>query len=214
MLAQYAPPAELLLTPANEFVEDFVGADRALKRLALLRVRDWTSARRRSCAWASRSPGARQASPTADVPYPLLVDDERPPARLALRDARSPANASSDELRSQAEPVVELDDVLRDALSRPARREPSTARSSTTRRASSGVLSIEIGARAAVPIPRTSPGAARPHDRSTLAQVQIRDRTRACVADNGFCPELDRGQLRPLHRPVLPARLADGGGGR
>jgi osmoprotectant transport system ATP-binding protein len=39
-LAQYAPPSELLLRPANAFVEDFVGADRALKRLALMRVRD------------------------------------------------------------------------------------------------------------------------------------------------------------------------------
>jgi osmoprotectant transport system ATP-binding protein len=39
-LAQYATPSELLLNPANEFVEDFVGADRALKRLALMRVRD------------------------------------------------------------------------------------------------------------------------------------------------------------------------------
>jgi osmoprotectant transport system ATP-binding protein len=39
-LAQYAPPAELLMAPADPFVEDFVGADRALKRLALQRVRD------------------------------------------------------------------------------------------------------------------------------------------------------------------------------
>jgi osmoprotectant transport system ATP-binding protein len=39
-LAQYATPSELLLHPANAFVEDFVGADRALKRLALMRVRD------------------------------------------------------------------------------------------------------------------------------------------------------------------------------
>ena len=39
-LAQYASPAELLMHPANRFVEDFVGADRALKRLALQRVRD------------------------------------------------------------------------------------------------------------------------------------------------------------------------------
>ena len=39
-LAQYATPAELLMHPANAFVEDFVGADRALKRLALQHVRD------------------------------------------------------------------------------------------------------------------------------------------------------------------------------
>ena len=39
-LAQYAAPAELLLHPANDFVKDFVGADRALKALALKRVGD------------------------------------------------------------------------------------------------------------------------------------------------------------------------------
>ena len=32
-LAQYAPPTELLLHPANDFVARFVGADRGLKRL-------------------------------------------------------------------------------------------------------------------------------------------------------------------------------------
>jgi len=39
-LVQYATPAELLYRPANEFVENFVGADRALKGLQLLRVRE------------------------------------------------------------------------------------------------------------------------------------------------------------------------------
>jgi osmoprotectant transport system ATP-binding protein len=39
-LAQFATPAELLMHPADEFVEEFVGADRALKRLALTRVRE------------------------------------------------------------------------------------------------------------------------------------------------------------------------------
>ena len=35
-LVQHAPPAEMLAHPANGFVEDFVGADRALKRLSLV----------------------------------------------------------------------------------------------------------------------------------------------------------------------------------
>jgi osmoprotectant transport system ATP-binding protein len=39
-LAQFATPSELLAEPADSFVEDFVGADRALKRLSLKRVRD------------------------------------------------------------------------------------------------------------------------------------------------------------------------------
>jgi osmoprotectant transport system ATP-binding protein len=35
---QYAPPEEILRTPANAFVVDFVGAERGLKRLALIPV--------------------------------------------------------------------------------------------------------------------------------------------------------------------------------
>jgi osmoprotectant transport system ATP-binding protein len=38
VLAQYATPSQLLAAPADDFVADFVGADRALKRLALIRV--------------------------------------------------------------------------------------------------------------------------------------------------------------------------------
>jgi osmoprotectant transport system ATP-binding protein len=40
VLAQYAPPAELLSHPADDFVAQFVGADRGLKRLALTTLED------------------------------------------------------------------------------------------------------------------------------------------------------------------------------
>jgi len=39
-LAQFGTPEEILAAPADEFVADFVGADRGLKRLALRRVGD------------------------------------------------------------------------------------------------------------------------------------------------------------------------------
>jgi osmoprotectant transport system ATP-binding protein len=39
-LEQYAPPEEILRAPANDFVERFVGPERGLKRLALVRVTD------------------------------------------------------------------------------------------------------------------------------------------------------------------------------
>ncbi len=42
VLAQYAPPDELLAAPADDFVASFVGRDRALKRLALSRVGELT----------------------------------------------------------------------------------------------------------------------------------------------------------------------------
>ncbi len=38
VVEQYAPPEEILREPASRFVEDFVGAERGLKRLALLKV--------------------------------------------------------------------------------------------------------------------------------------------------------------------------------
>jgi len=39
-LEQYGTPNEILATPANEFVEEFVGADRTLKRLNLIRAEE------------------------------------------------------------------------------------------------------------------------------------------------------------------------------
>ena len=116
ILAQYAPPAELLIHPASPFVEDFVGADRALKRLALERVRDvdlWTAPLVRA-----GDPGAdaRARLAAAEVPYALLVDDgDRPLGWLSERALAG--ERVSAELSSDPEPVVELDDILRDALS-------------------------------------------------------------------------------------------------
>jgi osmoprotectant transport system ATP-binding protein len=40
ILEQYATPEEILRDPANDFVKQFVGAERGLKRLALIRVED------------------------------------------------------------------------------------------------------------------------------------------------------------------------------
>ena len=82
---QYATPAEILMAPANEFVEDFVGADRALKRLSLLRVGDidlWRAPNARP-GQSTAEVRAELDHPDVEVPYALLVDDERTAARLA-----------------------------------------------------------------------------------------------------------------------------------
>jgi osmoprotectant transport system ATP-binding protein len=116
ILAQYATPAELLMYPASPFVEDFVGSDRALKRLALQRVRDidlWTA------------PLVRVGEPVAevkskladaDLEIALVVDDSgRPKGWLSERGLQG--ERVREDFRSGPEPVVELDDILRDALS-------------------------------------------------------------------------------------------------
>ncbi len=88
VLAQYATPAELLMQPADEFVEDFVGADRALKRLSLTRVRDID-------LWDL----------DAARPFTLVADEDGRPVAWEHDGRRHPALS------------VERDDVLRDALS-------------------------------------------------------------------------------------------------
>jgi osmoprotectant transport system ATP-binding protein len=142
-LAQYAPPAELLMRPADPFVEDFVGADRALKRLSLQRVRDVD-------LW--RAPLVRAGEPVAEaqakladseVPYPLLVDDELRPLGW-LSERALDGERVTDELRSRANPVLEMEDVLRDALSDLLAEEAQYGPVVDERGAVTGVLSIEI----------------------------------------------------------------------
>jgi osmoprotectant transport system ATP-binding protein len=115
-LAQYAPPEELLLSPSNSFVEDFVGADRALKMLSLRRVRDVDLWRAAMVKIGEPVADVRRRIEDADIDIPLLVDDDgRPLGWLAERALIG--ETVREELRSGPEPIVELDDILRDALS-------------------------------------------------------------------------------------------------
>jgi len=115
-LAQYAPPAELLMYPADPFVEDFVGADRALKRLALQRVRDIDLWKGATCRVGEETRSVRARLADADLEFPLLVDAEgRPKGWLSERGLSG--ERVREDLRSRAEPVLDLDDILRDALS-------------------------------------------------------------------------------------------------
>jgi osmoprotectant transport system ATP-binding protein len=143
ILAQYASPAELLTYPANRFVEDFVGADRALKRLALQRVRDvdlWQAPLVRAGEPAAEARAKLQAS---EVAIPLLVDgDNRPIGWLSERGLAGERVRA--ELRSGPEPVVELDDVLRDALSDLLANEAQYGPVVDARGRVAGVLSIEV----------------------------------------------------------------------
>jgi osmoprotectant transport system ATP-binding protein len=142
-LAQYAPPAELLMAPANEFVEDFVGADRALKRLALQRVRDidlWTVA---TCRVGEPVAEVLKRIEEADLDIPLLVDEEQRPIGWLGKRALA-GERVRDELRSRAEPVVEPDDILRDALSDLLARESMYGPVVDEHGRTVGVLSIQV----------------------------------------------------------------------
>jgi osmoprotectant transport system ATP-binding protein len=142
---QYATPAELLMAPANEFVEDFVGADRALKRLALMRVADinlW-EAPLAHVGQATAEVRAKLEDPDVEIPYPLLVDNERRPLGwLSTRDLAG--DVVPREPDSPLGPVLESDDVMRDALADLLQGESQYAPVVDHQGRIAGVLSVEI----------------------------------------------------------------------
>jgi osmoprotectant transport system ATP-binding protein len=113
-LAQYAPPDELLLNPANEFVARFVGADRALKRLALTQVKEVSLELLTTVRLGERG---EATSSTARGLGTVLVDgDERPLGWVPVDVAPGASGLGPNDV----EPIralVRIDASLRDALS-------------------------------------------------------------------------------------------------
>jgi len=142
-LAQYATPAELLMAPANSFVEDFVGADRALKRLALMRVRDidlWEA----PLAFVGQATGEVRAKlEGAEVPHALLVDSERRP-RGWLSQSDLQGETVPETPDTSPDPILDLDDVMRDALADLLQAETQYAPVTDGQGRIAGVLSVEI----------------------------------------------------------------------
>ncbi len=142
-LAQYATPAELLMAPADGFVEDFVGADRALKRLALMRVADIDLWQAPLAFVGQATAEVRAKLAGAEVPHALVVDSERRPlgwlSQADLAGATVPARPDT-----SPDPLLEIDDVMRDALSDLLQAETRYAPVVDAQGRIAGVLSVEI----------------------------------------------------------------------
>ena len=116
-LAQYAPPAELLTAPGRTRSSRTSSAPTARSSASRCSAcATSTCGRWQRAARASRSPPCASASRDADLDIPLLVDDEHKPIGW-LSERGLTGERVRPELRSPADPVVELDDILRDALS-------------------------------------------------------------------------------------------------
>ena len=75
VLEQFAPAEEILRAPANDFVREFVGAERGLKRLALIRVGDLHIEEGPVVAPAATAEQARAVIEAAGFGWASVVDD-------------------------------------------------------------------------------------------------------------------------------------------
>lgn len=118
ILAQYDTPEAILATPASDFVERFVGADRGLKRLSLARVRDLTLIEPIVVhPGESAADVRRRLERTDEIRYALLLDaDERPLGWIHQHDLEG--DGPIDPSCAVPGPTpVQAETTLRDALS-------------------------------------------------------------------------------------------------
>jgi len=116
-LAQFGPPAGILANPASDFVARFVGADRGLKRLALIRVADLELRNAPTARPGDEASGARARAAADPFPYLLIVDAADRPLGW-LDDRRIPASgAIAADGFEPAAPLFDRHTTLKDALS-------------------------------------------------------------------------------------------------
>ena len=203
ILAQYATPAELLMYPAEPFVEDFVGSDRALKRLALQRVRDidlWKAPLVRDRRAGRRGRGQARPTPTS-----------RSRSSSTTRAARWAGCRSADCRASGARGLPLARRAGRRARRHPARRLVGPAlrrlpvRPGRRRRGRvAGVLSMEVALARA-----QRPGRARPERHRARRHAEHGPRRRPTDAGLAYrsSPSWARLLRQPRgRRPALPGQ--------
>ncbi|NNN36937.1 ABC transporter ATP-binding protein [Streptomyces sp. S3(2020)] len=114
-LAQYAPPAELLSDPADAFVEDFLGADRGIRRLSFFPSAGLELS---SGPVVAIDATAEQINATeaADTPYLLVTDTDGRPLGWSEPQHLTAGEVEAGRLLSHGRPFVAGTDSLRAAL--------------------------------------------------------------------------------------------------
>jgi len=117
LLEQFDSPANILAHPANEFVEDFVGADRALKRLNLVRVEEVMDAHPPLLQATQSAEQAVGLMGEQDLQFMYVIDADRTLKGYArLRDLQG-QTGWVDEFVEPAATAILMGTNLKDALS-------------------------------------------------------------------------------------------------
>ncbi|MFF1293635.1 MULTISPECIES: ABC transporter ATP-binding protein [unclassified Streptomyces] len=116
-LAQYAPPAELLTSPADAFVEDFLGADRGIRRLSFFPSAGLELSTGPVVAVdANAEQLAERVRDSADAPYLLVTDADGRPLGWSEPQHLTAGEVEAGRLLSHGRPFVAGTDSLRAAL--------------------------------------------------------------------------------------------------
>ena len=116
-LAQFGPPDQILAAPASEFVARFVGADRGLKRLALVRIGSLALQPVITARLGGDARDARERALADSFPYLLVVDEGDRPVEWAMPAglAREGVIVATGDM--PAAPVFDRLTTLKDAFS-------------------------------------------------------------------------------------------------
>jgi osmoprotectant transport system ATP-binding protein len=117
-LEQFASPDEILAHPANAFVADFVGSDRTLKRLRLVRVGDALEAPVPTLAADDPLERVRALMHEHGLRIMVVVDAQGRPQGYLDRDLVLATSGTASEHRKDLPATVRIEDDLRTAVSR------------------------------------------------------------------------------------------------
>ncbi|HEV8488294.1 MAG TPA: ABC transporter ATP-binding protein [Candidatus Limnocylindrales bacterium] len=117
ILAQFGTPLEILAAPASEFVARFVGQDRGLKRLSLLRVSDVPMRPAATGRPGDSAADARRRALDDPLRYLLLIDNaNRPIGWIAHNDIPN-EGVLTEAMANPSSPILNKRTTLKDALS-------------------------------------------------------------------------------------------------
>lgn len=117
-LIQYSSPAELLARPKNQFVRDFVGADRALKSMRLMKAKDAMKPSPTTVDLESDVTEVRQKMSERKVDYLIVTgQSDRFRGWIQAEDLEGKDVGSIDEVLSRDVGSVNRETALSDALS-------------------------------------------------------------------------------------------------
>ncbi|MBW8700197.1 Osmoprotectant import ATP-binding protein OsmV [Streptomyces sp. MBT84] len=114
-LAQFAPPAELLSSPADSFVEDFLGTDRGIRRLSFF-TSEALELKKTPIVAVDSSAEQIASRGGTDVPYLLVTDLEGRPLGWSAPGDLTAGRIEVGRLLSYGRPFVHGKDSLRAAL--------------------------------------------------------------------------------------------------